>query len=1158
MHRAALVVLIVLMSSAWAEQPPRPLLQRKVLDEVIIADYAKESSAKALHPKSTATIENGTLKLSLPAREDLPAVQLWSGAGVNLAKMDLLRFEIENTGARANTKLFVYDESEKKRAAYELPIDPGLNTVALPLWFVLCEGTDERLDVSAVKSIQLALVRQKDAATFQLKKIVAQKVFSDASQIKFFEFGVGGKNPEDAKAVESKGIAPADLFAGATPVSAKTLYDKARGYGLGGENIGARNWNGQFPLLGHEITGQNLSFTLDMPDGDYEAQLVAFGVTWQGVRSVSYRVLAGESAVVDQKMTPEKFYSFDGQYYGANLFYDPNKTLFDQYHRKYFEPARFETKAAGGSIALKFESCGPRTLWLYPKALAEEAREFVECCYAEEGYNLWLKHARMRDHAPNEGGLPPTEADTKCGYSLFARNYQYRVYPSDLPTKNELIPDAGLTVACAPNEFEPVTFVVRPLQDLGATKVSVSELSSGANKLASSNVDLSIVKCVPLGAGGIAYELTPTMLYPYFERVLTKNFNCQYWATLHVPKGTPAGTYTGTISIQPATGTAATIPLSVIVYPFDLPNTKTECGMWNNTAFGSHQIGAFPNYDELAAKLLDAECRNMMEHGLNCYVFSGPSGIEYDKATCTAKLDFHHLDLTAAAVKKNNMPGRHRFGTDGLAKYGLRKKGFTEFSPEFNKTYVNIMTQVYDWMKKNEVNGVLQVTDEPRETDLEDWNYNRRDSIKMLKLARQVSGLQTMVTLMSDKDGFGRPYSLMLPLMDVMATHSWAGSTDIIYLTSVEHIADYWAYNNGFTRFAHGFYLWKSKAMGHSQWVFSWEVCNAHIPVFMPHDTSAAYVFPGGFLNTLKYENVREGIDDHRYLELLQATMKDAPKDSAAVADAQAFLKIVDKFLPEYPHSDQVTGAEAGSVYDASQATTYFDPWRAQIAEYIVAIKESRPAKKLDPAWAMFPKQLAEEQRTVICKLVDKGPKIDGKGSDPLWKDVPEITDFVNLAQAKLAPIQTHVKTVCDGEKLYFLFTCSEPKYGELKAYSINRDEDCWMDDSVEVFMDYKLDKKTYKHIIINCLGTIQDTDGMDPLWNGDIDIKVSKEKGVWRTEFSVTLNSLGADAPKDGTKWGVNLCRNRQPQPSETSSWAFVGHSFHNPEKFGTMEFKK
>ncbi len=1140
--KAAITCLVLALQgflcSAFAVEatPERLLLKRPVLEQVVLTDYTdkQNSTAKSLHPQTKVEVGEGWLSATFPAREEGPTIELWSGEK-DLSKSDLLRFDVQNAGkVRVQAKLIL--GTDGGAATFAMPLDPGSTTVAFPIWWVAKDGGAEKLELSKLKKLRVSIPRQGDPANLKFGKVAAQKVFTDASKLQLFTFG--------------------STTPGAIPINPKSIFENDKTYGVSGTDIGVQNWQPKFPLLGSDIVGTNLAFTTKVPDGDYEVHAVAFGTSWQGVRSSSYRILAGEAPLVDVKVTPENFYTFDNQYYGANLFYNPARSLFDQYHRKYFEGHRFETKAADGKLALKFENCGVHALWVYPKAMAEEGRAFVECCYAEEAYGLWLNQARVRDHEAPKNGVAANAADQQRGYQLFARNYQYRVYPNSQPTNEELIPD-GLKVACAANEFEPVTFAVRPLKDLGVAKLAISELAAGDKKLAPETLEKFIVKYFPQKVDGFWYEPLPTVLYPYFDAELKKDWNTQYWMTLHVPAGTPAGEYKGTITLTPANGEAAKIALTITVYPFDLPKTKTECGMWDNGALSSHQIDAFPN-DEAASKILDAECKNMTEHGLNCFSFDGPTAKSYDFGTQSATLDFHVYDLKAAAIKKFGMTGRHKFGVDGLAKYGLLKHGFTEFSPQYNTALKQMMADVRDWMKKNDINGILQVTDEPRETELNDWNFNRRDTIKLLRLAREVPGLKTMVTIMGDKDAFGRPYAPLVSLIDVMSTHSWPGSDNIIYLAGVEKIADFWCYNNGFTRFAHGYYLWKCKALGHWQWVYSWEVCNANVPVFFEQESSAIFVCPGGFLNTLKYENVREGIDDHRYLELLNETLNITDKTTPAAKDTQAFLTVLNKFLPEYPEDiGQTTGAEAGGTYDESKATAYFDFWRAQIAEYIVAMKENRVAKKVDAAWAMFPKQALEEDRRVICKLVAKGPAIDGKGSDPVWKDATEVTDFVNLAQGIFAPVQTHVNTLCDGEKLYFLFTCNEPKYGELKGYAINRDDACWEDDSVELFLDTKHDKQTYKHIAINCLGTIEDEDGRDPLWNGDIQTAVSKEKGLWRVEMSVTLKSLGAEA-KEGGVWGVNLCRNRQPQPSETSSWAFVGHSFHNPSKFGTMEFKR
>ncbi|MGH7143782.1 MAG: sugar-binding protein [Planctomycetota bacterium] len=1130
----------------WTEPPPdRPLLHRPVLKELVVADYTQElagAGVKAEGSEAKVAAANGVLTATWAARSNNVQVVLFAGKPVDVSDYDYLRFEVTNPTADRIGALLEFGDAKPYTVA--LPVDPGSYTVLLPLWKVMGEKALSAKHLTDLSQVRIRVERQASEAQLTISSLKVQKLFSDLSKIHCYDFGDG------------------DYFLGATPVRAGEIgIEQKLGYTLVGQNFAAHNWHDMYALLGDGIEAQDMNFTLPTGDGDFEGQVVAYGTSWQGARDHSYQVLANGTPVVDVKIDKDNFYTFEHQYFGDNIFYDPTKSLFEQYHLPYFAPAAYSVTAKDGAVSFQFPHCAVYALWIWPKAMAAEGNAFVQGCLGEEAYALWLKHARMRDHAPNPNPAPVADADTARGYTVFTRYYQDRVYPNYAPSAGDLVTPAGLSAKCAPGEYEPITFTVRPLKDLGTTKISVTAPLLGDAKTSPIACDLFFVKYFPQHVGGVWYEPIPTLLYPYQDRMLTTGFNRQYWITLHVPPGTPAGEYKGSIAIEPAHGNRTEVPFTVTVYPFDLPKTTTECGMWDNQAYQSHQLTAFPDNTAYTEKVLKAECRDMAEHGLNGYAFGEPAATAFDSKTDTVTLDFSRYDQILAACKAAGMEGRHMLGIQGFATYGLMRHGFKELSPDFDKAYINALTQVENWIQKNEVKAVMQITDEPRETDLNEWNRDEHDTVEYCRLAREVPGLQTMVTLMGDKGSFGRPYSPILGLLDVMATHSWPGSDDIIYLCTERHLCDFWAYNNGFSRFVHGFYLWKCKAKGHWQWVYSWEVCDSQIPVFYANDTSAAYAYPGGFLDTVKYEDVREGIDDHRYIELLLSELQTAGADNPAKAPAEAFLKTLNAFLPLYPEDiGQTTGAEAGGVYSEAKQNEYFPLWRAQLAEFIMALKDKRAPVQNAAAYAMFPKAETAEDREVQCLMIDPAdaPKIDGVGDDACWAKARPVSNFILLSDQRLATAQTEVRTVCDGQKMYFLFTCHEPKYGELKAYAINRDEDTWQDDSVEIFLDTNLDRKTYKHISVNCLGTIQDADGQDVLWNADIQTGVKKTKGKWTVEIAISVKDLGGTTPAPGVKWGVNLCRNRQPQPQETSSWAFVGTGFHHPEKFGTMAFTK
>jgi hypothetical protein len=396
--------------------------------------------------------------------------------------------------------------------------------------------------------------------------------------------------------------------------------------------------------------------------------------------------------------------------------------------------------------------------------------------------------------------------------------------------------------------------------------------------------------------------------------------------------------------------------------------------------------------------------------------------------------------------------------------------------------------------------------------------------------------------------------------MDVCATHSWEGSKETIFLCGTEKLAEYWAYNNGMDRFPYGFYLWKSTALAHWQWVYSWSNTEAAAPLIHEGMDGAVVPYMKRSLPRLCYEWVREGIDDLKYAATLEKAIAEAPKDgpgAQAAKEAAKFLAALKKFLPEYPEHGLTTGSEAGGKYTEGGLKTYFDAWREQIAEYVVAVKSGAKPAVVAKATEPFPAGISEESKTAVCLIVDKAPKVDGKLDDDAWKDAPVASGFLNLARATPAAVPTEVRMVTDGKRLFFAFHCVEPKYGEMRAYATERDSDVWMDDSVEIFLDPGRSKKNYFQVIVNWLGTIQDGENRDGLWNADAQVAVVKGKGFWDVEVAIALASMRT-AAAPGAEWGLNLCRNRKPQPSETTSWTHVGHSFHNPEKFGTLVFRK
>ena len=82
------------------------------------------------------------------------------------------------------------------------------------------------------------------------------------------------------------------------------------------------------------------------------------------------------------------------------------------------------------------------------------------------------------------------------------------------------------------------------------------------------------------------------------------------------------------------------------------------------------------------------------------------------------------------------------------------------------------------------------------------------------------------------------------------------------------------------------------------------------------------------------------------------------------------------------------------------------------------------------------------------------------------------------------------------------------------------------------------------------------DHGGLGKIWDPGIKVAARKSREYWAIELAIPLAAMNVTEVKAGAQWGLNLCRNRKPPVAETSSWTHVGHSFHNPAGFGTLEF--
>jgi Putative binding domain, N-terminal len=248
-------------------------------------------------------------------------------------------------------------------------------------------------------------------------------------------------------------------------------------------------------------------------------------------------------------------------------------------------------------------------------------------------------------------------------------------YPLPVPTKQYQVIETtyplpapegySLAISATPGEFTPATFVLRAGEALSGVNVQASALT-GPGTIPAGNVDVRLVKTWYQASTGDCSCDVGTFLIPELllkddalintDRVaqisylratvngtqqyvdittvgatvpagaiaqdaatlqtfsMAVNTNKQVWLTVQVPTGTPAGAYTGTITVSATGKPDTTLSLSVTVLPFILSPSLIEQSIF------------YRGLLEASCSTLDSECKtqaqmsaefvDMRDHGI--------------------------------------------------------------------------------------------------------------------------------------------------------------------------------------------------------------------------------------------------------------------------------------------------------------------------------------------------------------------------------------------------------------------------------------------------------------------------------------------------------------------------------------------------------------
>jgi hypothetical protein len=191
---------------------------------------------------------------------------------------------------------------------------------------------------------------------------------------------------------------------------------------------------------------------------------------------------------------------------------------------------------------------------------------------------------------------------------------------------------------------------------------------------------------------------------------------------------------------------------------------------------------------------------------------------------------------------------------------------------------------------------------------------------------------------------------------------------------------------------------------------------------------------------------------------------------------------------------------------------------------------------------------------------------------DSLWQTAAPVLIEREARSATARPeLSTKVRALWSKRYLYIEYECPftkltvfDPPQTARKRYDMNREGvSLWDRDVVEAFINAE-PENPHHYGEFEVAPTNERLDLMVSLpersfsWSSEFDsqVKVDRRRKVWNCQMRIPLMALGPRPPAIGTRWGLNLFRCDRENKASLAWSPTLNGSFHQPERFGVLEF--
>jgi hypothetical protein len=614
----------------------------------------------------------------------------------------------------------------------------------------------------------------------------------------------------------------------------------------------------------------------------------------------------------------------------------------------------------------------------------------------------------------------------------------------------DMVPDSGganeiLKLEAAANEYESAQFAIRSRLALRGISIGLGSLRNAATGafIPATELKARFVAFVPVTRNTTEARCGKHRDIPPSELLRQAPFDCPdpllesptidlgankaqpVWITAHVPKGTAPGIYSGEIQVRTPSGEQG-LPIELLVYPFELSD---ERHFYLTNWFEISHIARAHKVELLSEEywqILARYAEDLAEHHQN--VIYTPWRLVHVYRESDGSLSFDYGDFDRFVQTFIDAGTAERIEIQHVAHHGERGRAGREIllskvrpvdrqtgervALDGNEGMAALLKDLHrhlrekGWLDR----AIIHVADEPSFHNVNEWKAISKF------VHEHFPGVKTIDAI--GATGYEDSLDIMVPLTRDL--HTWfddfktaqSAGTELWFYTCCSPWGKYanrfLDYHLSKTRILHWMnYFTGTEGFLHWGLTYGWDDPFGPAPRYPPGDSHIIYPGEEGPMSSVRWEMLREGLEDYEYLWLLEAKTK----------KLLVQLGVGPEKFPVDALSQEICGRLVRSLTDYVTDPETFYQVRRELAAEIVAIEKSplialtadpHPRTPLDTGPAV----------TKLYGFVEKETSLKINGSE-VWVN-PEDGSFVRKVSLSWSRPVVTVEAELGGQRKVF------------------------------------------------------------------------------------------------------------------------------------------